>query len=196
MKEVQHRLPADVKNEAGHMADVMARGGIVAGPTDTVWGLACSAISPGAVQRLLRLKERPVGKPMLVLVGSREAFETVAGIPYPELFTDNRPTTIIVPNPVCQLAPGLVAEDGSLGIRLVESGPAGAMCRALGAPVVSTSANFAGQPTPAFFSEIDPEILRRADYVSTVGRERTGQRPQPSRIVKLTPEGDVITIRP
>lgn len=177
------------------MADVMARGGLTAGPTDTVWGLGCSAVSAGAIRRLMSLKHRPAGKAMLVLVGSREAFKELAGMPYPESLTGERPTTVIVPTPTGELAPGLVAEDGSLGIRLVENCFAADVCNALGAPMVSTSANFAGKDAPAFFSEIDPELLRLVDYVSAVGREQQPVRPVPSRIVKLSRDGEVAVIR-
>lgn len=181
--------------EAEMMAEVMARGGLTAGPTDTVWGLGCSAVSADAVKRLLSLKQRPAGKPMLVLVGSREAFSKLAGMPYPDSLSTDRPTTVIVPEPRMQLAPGLVAEDGSLGIRVVESGFASDVCNALGVPMVSTSANFSGQPTPAFFEEIDPEILQMVDHVSAVGRQTATTRPQPSRIVKLSCDGEVVVLR-
>ena len=178
------------------MAKVMARGGLTAGPTDTVWGLGCSALLPDAVNRLMSLKRRPPGKPMLVLVGSREAFAALAGIPHPESMAEGRPTTFIVPRPVTDLAPGLTAEDGSLGIRLVDTGFVSAVCQSLGCPMVSTSANFSGHDAPAFFREVDNEILKAVDYVSAIGRETGSTRPSPSRIVKLMPGEEAVVIRP
>lgn len=195
MNGTEQLMKAEALQEAQRMASVMAEDGLTAGPTDTVWGLGCSAMSPKAVQRLMLLKHRPEGKAMLVLVGNREAFRELAGIPYPESLIGARPTTVIVPSPTGKLAPGLVAEDGSLGIRLVEDGFVAAVCNALGVPMVSTSANFSGCDAPAFFNEIDPEILRMVDYVSAVGREAHPVRPKPSRIVKLSRDGEVVVIR-
>lgn len=189
-------LLKQIDAEISLTADVLARGGVVAYPTDTVWGLGCDASNPEAVARLYKLKERPAGKAMLVLVDGPEMLvNTVGSVPDPvmRLMTaSNRPVTVIFPA-AHGVAPNLVADDGSLGIRITREQFSRELCRRLGAPVVSTSANFSGAPAPACFDDIDPLLLERLDYVPAAGRNLPPAIP--SMIVKLNEEGSLSVIR-
>lgn len=171
--------------------DVVRRGGVILYPTDTVWGLGCDATNPQAVEKLFSIKRRRDGKSMLSLVDSLATLErTVDVVPevaYQLIEAAVDPITIIY-DKVIGLAPALLAEDGSAGIRITEEKFSNALCRRMRRPLVSTSANISGKPTPRFFNEIDPEIVKAADYVVSYRRDdRTPRRP--SAIIKLSDGG-------
>lgn len=173
-------------------------GGIVLYPTDTVWGIGCDATCQESVERIFAVKRRSDSKAMLSLVDS-------VGMLYRHVAPDavkaamkaidsSRPTTVIYPD-VKGLAAGLVAPDGSAGFRICAAEFAARLCRALGAPIVSTSANISGHPAPTRFSDISPEIVEAMDYVVEYGRDGGGDTP-PSRIVKLNSDNSITVLRP
>lgn len=184
--------------EADDMAravEVLRAGGIILYPTDTVWGIGCDATNPEAVRRIYDLKRRSDAKSMLVLVGSEgELQRTVRDIPdaaWMLIEAAVNPLTIIYDHPV-GLAPGLLAEDGSVGVRITSETFSRTLCQRLRHPVVSTSANISGEKTPALYSEISSEIIDGVDYVVRFRRDDT-RRARPSNIIKVS-DSDIVKV--
>lgn len=180
--------------------DSLRSGGVIAYPTDTVWGLGCDATDRVAVDRLLRLKERNSHeKALIVLISDvnqlSDYFEEVPEIAA-DLLRRDRPTTVIIGS-AKGVAPGVAATDGTLAVRLATEKYSQELCKRLGRPIVSTSANPPGKPAPGCFSEISKEILYspRLDYVATYGRSNSVSAGIPSSIIKIMPSGDIQTIR-
>ena len=173
-------------------------GGVVLYPTDTVWGIGCDATCQAAVERIFAIKRRADSKAMLSLVDSVEMLSRYVAPGAVEaamkVIDRSRPTTVIYPD-VKGLAPGLVAPDGTAGFRICGAEFAARLCRALGAPIVSTSANISGQQAPARFGDISPEIIDAMDYVAEYGRSEDCLTP-PSRIVKLNSDNSITVLRP
>lgn len=177
---------------------VMRAGGIILYPTDTVWGIGCDARNEEAVRRIYALKQRADAKSMLVLVDGLPMLERiipeVPSVAYDMIDLTIRPMTIIYDEAV-GVARNLLAEDGSLGVRVSKETFSIALARQLRAPLVSTSANISGEPTPAVFSGVSQAIIDGVDYV--VRYRQTDERPAaPSQIVKLSKDGSVQIIRP
>lgn len=177
--------------------ETMRDGGVILYPTDTVWGLGCDATNSKAVRKIYEIKQRAESKSMLVLVDSEGMLErTVRDIPevaWQLLEAAVDPLTIIYDHPH-GVAPELLAEDGSLGIRITSERYSETLCRRLRGPIVSTSANISGKKAPALFSEIAQEILDSVDYVAHWRREDS-VRPNPSNIIKVSSGGLVKVIR-
>lgn len=166
-------------------------------PTDTVWGLGCDAEAPPAVKQLYKLKNRPEGQPSIVLVADLAMLQRYAEWVPDELesllATETRPTTYILPASRA-VAPGLVGPDGTVGLRVVKDEFCFKVVRRLGHGLVSTSANKAGEPTPAVYTEIDAAILRGADHVVN-WRQEDATRVAPSRVVRLGANGKLEVVR-
>ena len=179
-----------------NIIETVLAGGIIIYPTDTVWGLGGDATNPEVIKRIYRIKNRPDNKSMLILVdGYKMLQQYVENIPLEiwELLEKSIvPTTVIYTNPK-NLPRELLAPDGSIGIRIVQRGFAKDLIKATGKPLISTSANLSGQPTPTQFDEISNEILQRVDYV--VNLHRNTATNHPSRIIKWTKENGVEIIR-
>lgn len=178
-------------------ADILKQGGIILYPTDTVWGIGCDATNPEAVEKIYRLKRRADSKSMLVLVDGEGMLQRfVRHIPDTawqliDVATD--PLTIIYDHPL-GVAANLLAEDGSLGVRISHEPYSEKLTRRLGRPIVSTSANISDRPTPAIFSEIEPEILEGVDYVAHYRRDDT-TRHKSSAIIKVGDDEVIKLIR-
>jgi len=187
-----------IKEEAAQAASVITAGGLVLYPTDTIWGIGCDATDEEAVQKIYALKRRSDSKSMLVLMKDQAMLAQYLESVPPEasilLSEATKPTTIIYPG-ARKLASGLLAEDGSVGIRL----PADDFCQELitlsGLPMVSTSANLSGQAPPSLFGEIGPEIMKGVDHV-VAWRQDDLQPASPSAIVKITKDGVPLVLRP
>ena len=161
-------------------------------PTDTIWGIGCDARNAEAVDRLYAIKERDRSKSMLVLVESGR-WKVESG---------GRPTTFILPRAVWQgemyleVAANLPADDGTLGVRVPGHRFCQEVLRRLGAPLVSTSANLSGRPSPQSYSDIEEELKRRVDFcVPPLPEFLSGER-YGSRIVKVEADGRETVIRP
>lgn len=180
---------------------VLRKGGIILYPTDTVWGIGCDATSSDAVRKVFEIKRRADAKALITLVGSLAQLErTVDGIPevaYQLIEFSERPLTIVYDgaNPGAHIAHELLAADGTIGVRLTGEAFSAALCRAFGKPLVSTSANISGQPTPATFADISPEILSAADYVC-LSRRNDNTPAKPSTVMRLSEDGSFKVIRP
>lgn len=176
---------------------VLQTGGTILYPTDTVWGIGCDATNAEAVAKVFRIKERDDKKSLIVLVAEeRDIFQYVAG-PDPEVFdflaAQARPTTVIFDQAI-NLPENLVAEDGTIAIRLVRDEFCRHLVKRLRRPIVSTSANISGQPSSGRFTEISPEIRSRVDYI--VRWRQYDETPAvPSRIVKWGANGSHTIIR-
>lgn len=176
---------------------VMKEGGIILYPTDTVWGIGCDARNEDAVRRIYELKKREDSKSMLVLVGSEGMLQrTVKSVPeiaWQLIDVAVNPMTIIYDNPT-GVAKNLLADDGSLGIRITSEKFSRTLCERMRGPIVSTSANVSGKPTPMTFSEISSEIRNGVDYICNF-RQKEKASSKPSNIIKITQENVVKVIR-
>lgn len=175
----------------------LRKGGIILYPTDTVWGMGCDATNDDAVRRLMQLKRRSDSKAMISLVDSLESLANwVNFIPTKalnELESENlRPLTVIYDLPK-GIAPSLLAEDGSAAFRITGHKFSRELCRVLNAPLVSTSANISGRPTPLSFFEIDQELIDAVDYVCHTDRDKKDS--PPSRILKINNINEIKVIR-
>ncbi len=148
-------------------------------PTDTVWGIGCDATNFEAVQKIYQLKNREESKSLIILVDSVEMLkkyvhavsETVLNI----LKITEKPTTIIYPNPK-NLAKNTIASDNTIAIRIPKDDFCLQLIKAFGKPIVSTSANVSGEPTPKTFSEISTAILQSVDYVVALHQDKTTEK--------------------
>jgi L-threonylcarbamoyladenylate synthase len=176
--------------------EALSNGGLIVYPTDTVWGIGCDATNEAAVRRIYDLKQRADSKALICLVANEAMLERhVAKVPevaYDLIGLSDKPITIIYDRPK-GVAKNLIAADNTLGIRVASD----KFCRYLIAnfkkPIVSTSANISGTPTPKRFSEISPVILKGVDYV--VNLHRDSANGEPSAIIKLSNDGTVKVIR-
>lgn len=176
---------------------VLRAGGVILYPTDTVWGIGCDATNEAAVQRIFDIKHRADSKSMLVLLdGAGKLQGYVERVPDTawtllEASEGGKPLTIIYPK-AKNLAKNLIAEDGSVGIRITREAFSRALCEQLHRPIVSTSANISGEPAAKVFCEIAPEIRETVDYVCLFRREDETPH-KPSSIIKID-EAERITI--
>ena len=174
---------------------ILGEGGVILYPTDTVWGIGCDATNPQAIERLNKIKNRKKGQPLIILVSDLAMLmQYVETVPYFVLdyFKENKqPTTVIYPNPK-DLPDNLLAGDGSIGIRIIKKSFTQKLIHSFKKPLVSTSANISGQPTPASFKEISREMMAQVDYVVP---EREGNfSDKPSTILKIE-DGRLVKIR-
>ncbi len=177
---------------------VLKSGGVILYPTDTVWGLGCDATNPEAVKRIFELKQRADVKSMLVLMENPNMLNSyireVPEIAWQLIEVTDKPLTIIYPG-AKNFAANLIAADGSVGIRITTESFTEHLIRQFRRPIVSTSANLSGKPTPQNFDEIEEEIKAAVDYVVLYRQDDTS-RARPSSIVKLGIGGEIQIIRP
>lgn len=175
----------------------MYKGGVILYPTDTVWGIGCDATNEEAVKRVFEIKRRADSKAMLVLVDSTAKVDfyvsEVPNVAWDLIEMTTKPLTIIYDG-ARNLAPNLIAEDGSVGIRVTSEEFSKQLCFRFKKAIVSTSANISGEPAPAVFSEISEEIKNAVDYIVDYRRDETGSA-KPSSIIKLGKGGTVKVIR-
>lgn len=176
---------------------VLAAGGIILYPTDTIWGIGCDATNGDAVDRIYRLKKRPDEKAMIVLVADeRDILKHVAAPDlaiFDFLATTSKPTTVIYDGAI-GLAENLVGTDGSIGMRICNEIFCRTLIRRFRKPIVSTSANTSGEPAPRFFQEVSDDIRRQVDYTVSYRQGET-KTAEPSAIVKWK-EGKLTVVRP
>lgn len=172
-------------------------GGVILYPTDTIWGLGCDATNPEAVARVYAIKQRVDSKALICLLGSEASLGLyVADVPevaYDLIELSTRPLTIIYDN-ARNLAPNLVAADGSVGIRVSREEFSQTLCMRCKRALVSTSANVSGQPAPTCFKDIPRELIEAVDYVCTSRRDEKSEG-RPSSIMKLSASNEVKIIR-
>jgi L-threonylcarbamoyladenylate synthase len=178
--------------------EVLNNGGIIVYPTDTIWGIGCDATNEKAVQKVYDLKKRIDARAMLVLVDRPIKVEfyvsQMPDIAWDLIELSEKPLTIIYSG-ARNLAHNLMAEDGSVGIRITKERFSKSLCERFRKAIVSTSANVSGSHSPECFAEISNEILEGADYVVNFRRDETAKSTQ-SSIIKLGSSGEVTIIRP
>lgn len=176
---------------------VLKHGGVILYPTDTVWGIGCDATNPEAVAKVYKIKQRSEAKALITLVADLGALErTVEGIPevaYDLIEFSERPLTIIYDKGT-GVAPNLLANDGTLAVRITRELFSASLCKAFKRPLVSTSANISSQPTPAIFDEISDEIKNSVDYICHTRRNDKIIH-KSSTIMRLKADGQFTIIR-
>jgi len=184
-------------SDINYALEVLRSGGLILYPTDTIWGIGCDATNPAAVERIYQLKGRNQSKSLIVLLDNENKLpgyvQEVPEIAYQLLEYTERPLTIVYSG-AKNLAANLIAEDGSIGIRIVEHAFCNPLLQRLRKPLVSTSANLSGQPAPKTFSEISQEIINGVDYVVSYGQDDDREN-QASMVMKLEPGGKFSFLR-
>ena len=199
----------DIKNAV----KVLREGGVILYPTDTVWGIGCDATNAEAVKRVYEIKQRDDSKAMICLVDSDarlqryvrnvpdvawqliDSLKSVSGdsVAGTENVPPAKPTTLILDGAV-NLAPNLIAEDGSIALRITQEPFSKELCYRFQKALVSTSANISGEPAAQNYCDIDPRIIEQVDYVCWSRRQE--HKPHtPSSIIRLRPNGEVTIIR-
>jgi len=186
----------EFQSEINNSLSILNNGKILLYPTDTVWGLGCDASDENAVTKVFKMKQRAESKSLIILVDSIEMLEKYIEL-IPEkvkkiLTKPERPTTIIYDNPR-HLAKNVIAQDNTVAIRIVQDEFCKNLIHQFGKPIVSTSANRSGMPTPNSFKEIEQSILDTADYIVNLHREKINQ--QSSQIIKIDQSGEIVFIR-
>ncbi len=183
--------------DINHAVKVLAQGGVILYPTDTIWGLGCDATNEQAISRIYEIKKRDDAKSMIILLASVSQLDRyiqqVPEIAWELFEVADKPLTVILPG-AKNLAKNLVAKDNSIGIRIVQDEFCKKMIEKFRKPVVSTSANISGEPWPENFKAIHPEILKSVDY-TVKWRQDDTSKGKPSAIIKLGLKGEVEIIR-
>ena len=181
--------------------EMMRKGGVILYPTDTVWGIGCDATNAEAVKRVYAIKQRDDSKALICLVDSdarmQRYFRNVPDVAWQLIDSlkesDAKPTTLILDGAI-NLAENLIADDGSVGIRITNEPFSKELCYRFQKAIVSTSANISGEPAAQNYCDIDPRIIEAVDYVCWSRRQE--HKPHtPSSIIKLKENGEVMIIR-
>lgn len=190
-------MPCAWREDIRRAITVMNGGGIILYPTDTIWGLGCDACNAEAVARIYRIKQRQDAKALISLVDSAAKIpfyvREVPDVAWDLIELSEKPLTIVYDG-ARNLAETLMADDGSAALRVTREPFSRELCMRMRRAVVSTSANVSGQPSPACFADIAPEILSAVDYVCTSRREETSNPPA-SSVIKLGAGGLIKIIR-
>ena len=186
-----------LKDEVNKALKIIQDGGIILYPTDTIWGIGCDATNTDAVKKIYELKQRQESKSMIILVDIDNKLQSyiseVPDIAYELIEYAENPLTLVMPG-AKNISPALIAEDGSVGIRVTSHPFCQQLIQRLRKPLVSTSANISGQPSPEYFSKIDQGIIDGVDYVVDLDQHSTEIK-KPSTIMRLAPNGGFEFIR-
>ena len=174
------------ENDIIRSLEALQKGGVILYPTDTIWGLGCDATNETAVRKIYEIKQRDDSKSLIILLADeRDVLQWVAapdlGV-FDFLEQQTRPTTVIFEQAI-GLPDNLVAEDGTIAIRLVQDNFCRNLIKRLRQPLVSTSANVSGQNSPQTFSDISHEIKQSVDYI-VHWRQDDDAKAQPSQIIR------------
>ncbi len=187
----------DIKNAV----EVLRKGGVILYPTDTVWGIGCDATNEEAVRRVYEIKQRDDSKALICLVDSDARLQryvrNVPDVAWQLIDSlkdgDAKPTTLILDGAI-NLASNLIAEDGSIGMRITQEAFSKELCYRFQKALVSTSANISGEPAAQNYCDIDPRIIESVDYVCW-SRRQEHKPHKPSSIIRLKENGEVTIIR-
>ncbi|HXP50430.1 MAG TPA: L-threonylcarbamoyladenylate synthase [Bacteroidia bacterium] len=182
--------------EVKKCAAILRKGGTILYPTDTIWGIGCDATNEEAVQKIFSIKNRPSSKSMIILVAEPNQVSFYADVP--EVTKDlveysEKPLTIIYPK-AKGIAKSLIGEDGTIAIRVVKDEFCRMLIHTIRKPLVSTSANISGEPSPGYFDAISDSIKESVDYVVNLRQHERGKN-TPSRIMKIDMNGAIEIIR-
>ena len=186
----------DINQEIINAYEVIKEGGIILYPTDTVWGIGCDATNAEAVAKIYKLKQRAETQSMICLMNGEKmiynVFKEIPEVAWQIMDLSENPTTLVLDNPR-NVASNLIASDKTLAIRIVKEPFCFKLMERMKKPLVSTSANISGQPTPKSFKEISPEIINGVDYVVNLHHDKINTKA--STIIKLTSDSQVKVIR-
>jgi L-threonylcarbamoyladenylate synthase len=189
----QKQIAEDIKTAV----QTLRKGGLILYPTDTIWGIGCDASNEDAVRRIFQLKQREDSKAMICLVDSANRMQRylrqVPDVAWDLVEFAEKPLTLILDGAV-NLAPSLIAEDGSVGIRVTRENISHELCYRYERAIVSTSANISGASSPSCFAEISDEIKNGVDYIM-LSRQNDLSKGKPSQIIKLGLDGQIQIIR-
>jgi L-threonylcarbamoyladenylate synthase len=186
-----------LKDEVNKALKIVQDGGIILYPTDTIWGIGCDATNTEAVKKIYALKQRQESKSMIILLDIDNKLQSyineVPDIAYDLIEYAESPLTLVMPG-AKNISAALIAEDGSVGVRVSSHPFCQQLIQRLRKPLVSTSANISGQPSPEYFSKISQEIIDGVDYVVDIDQHSMEIR-KPSTIMRLAPNGAFEFIR-
>jgi len=187
----------EIEIEISKSVDLLRKGKVLLYPTDTVWGIGCDATNNKAVQKVYQIKERSKNKSMILLLDDidklKQYMEKVPGVAYDLIQNALSPLTIVYSR-AKNLPKRLIADDGSIAIRIVKGDYCSEVIKQLGKPLVSTSANLSGQPTPSTFEQIEDSLKQMVDYVVAVHRTQI-RSVKPSTLIKLEENGTFKILR-
>lgn len=185
--------PSDIKKAL----DTLHNGGILLYPTDTIWGLGCDALNVEAIEKIYAIKERDRSKSMIILVENENQLSSyvkeIPDVAYQLIEYTERPLTIIYSG-TKNLPEAVLGPDDTIAIRVVKHPFCSALLQRFRKPIISTSANFSGQPSPRNFAEIDETLIKKVDYVAEYGQDDYSEK-EPSIIMRLEPGGRFEFIR-
>lgn len=197
-RAAQAALQRAYRDDVRKALEVLARGGVILYPTDTIWGIGCDATNSEAVRRVFAIKQRADSKALISLVDSDAKvqfyFREVPEVAWQLIDCADRPLTLVLPE-ARNLAPELMAADGSAALRITHEPFSQMLCARFRRAIVSTSANISGQPAPHSFAEISPALHSAVDYVCLSRRDER-HNPPASSVIKLGAGGEVQIIRP
>ena len=178
--------------------EILKKGGVILYPTDTIWGIGCDATNSEAVKRVYEIKKRADNKAMLVLLDNENNLSKyVTDVPemaYTLMEISEKPVTIIYEG-AYNLAPELMDEDNSVGIRISQELFSKELCKRFRKPIVSTSANVSGEPSASTFKGISKEIKESVDYIVKY-RQDDNEKHIASSVIKLSKDGTIKILRP
>ena len=187
----------DFENDIKNCIAVLQQGGVILYPTDTVWGLGCDAMNETAVEKILTIKNRPKEKGMIVLLAEARDILLYVATPHPDIIAIieslDRPTTVIYENAL-EFPANVVNTDGSIAIRVTTDPFCKALIKRFRKPIISTSANISGQPTPSIFKMVDKAISGSVDYIVSY-RQDDEEIHTPSRLVRIMEDGGIEVVR-
>lgn len=178
------------------MIDILKNGGTILYPTDTIWGIGCDATNVEAINKIFEIKKRDKNKSMIILVESEKRLQDLVDVPemaWEIIDLSEKPVTIVYDSPR-GLPKELLAEDGSIGIRLVKDDFCKKLISKLNRPLVSTSANFSGEKSPLKFADINPEIIDLVDFVVEEQREKISKW-KGSSVIRIWADNRVKVLR-
>jgi L-threonylcarbamoyladenylate synthase len=177
--------------------NILRKGGIILYPTDTIWGLGCDPANESAVNSIFKLKSREENKSLIILADGISMIERyvkdVPEIVYELIEVSDTPLTIIYPDGR-NLAPGVCTDDGSIGIRICKDEFCSELISRFRKPIISTSANFSGKPSPGNFNEIEKILIAKVDYVVKYRQDDRGKN-SASPVIKINKDGSIKIIR-
>lgn len=178
------------------MIDILKNGGTILYPTDTIWGIGCDATNVEAINKIFEIKKRDKNKSMIILVESEKRLQDLVDVPemaWEIIDLSEKPVTIVYDSPR-GLPKELLAEDGSIGIRLVKDDFCKKLISKLNRPLVSTSANFSGEKSPLKFADINPEIIDLVNFAVEEQREKISKW-EGSSVIRIWADNRVKVLR-
>ncbi len=176
--------------------EILKSGGTILYPTDTIWGIGCDATNIEAIEKIFEIKKREKSKSLIILVESEKRLQDLVDVPemaWEIIDLSEKPVTIVYENPR-NLPKEILADDGSIGIRLVKDDFCKKLISKLNKPLVSTSANFSGDKSPMKFSDITPEMIDLVDFAVEENREKVSQY-SGSSVIKVWNDGRIKVLR-